>query len=127
MTDRPGLSRRERQIMDILFAQEGATVAEVCAALPDPPTDKAIRRLMHILEEKGHVRRRQRGREFVYIPKQSRKSAGSRAFQHVLDTFYGGALDAALAAHLTKRQTEMDPAELARLEQLIEDARKQGR
>ena len=127
MTHFAKLSRRERQIMDILYAKGGATVMEVCRELPNPPTDMAIRRLMHILEEKGHVKRRKQGREYVYSPKQSKKRAGATAFQHVLDTFFEGAIDEALASHLTKKESNLSDEQLERMIQLIEQARKQGR
>lgn len=113
--------------MDILYARGGATVMDVCRDLPDPPTDMAVRRLMHILEEKGHVRRRKRGREFLYLPKQSKKRAGVAAFQHVLDTFFEGALDEALASHLAKKETDVTPKQLERILQLIEQTRNEGR
>ena len=93
MAEPSQLSRREREIMDILYALGGATTMEVVGAMKDPPTDKAVRRLLHILVEKGHVRRRQRGREVVYVPKQPKKRAGLKALQHVIDTFFEGALD----------------------------------
>lgn len=121
------LSRRERQIMDILYARDGATTMEVWREMPDPPTDMAIRRLLHILEEKGYVRRRKRGREFVYLPKRSKRQAGRDALQHVLDTFFGGALDDALAAHLTQKESDVSPDQLRRIQELIEQAREEGR
>jgi predicted transcriptional regulator len=82
-----GLSRRERQIMEIVFAREQATALEVVAALPDPPTKTAVRTLLRILEEKGHLKHVQRGREFVYQPTQPRLRAARSAFQRVLKTF----------------------------------------
>ena len=127
MPNGPKLSRRERQIMDILYAHGGATTMEVWRDLPDPPTDMAVRRLLHILEEKGHVRRRKRGREFVYVPKRSKGTAGKAAFQHVLDTFFEGALDEALAAHLAKKQSNVSPEQLQRIQDLIDKARQEGR
>ena len=83
MTD-TRLSRRERQIMDILFAREEATVLEIQERLPDPPTPMAIRRMLQILEEKSQVRRRKEGRGFVYMPKQTRRRAGAKALSHWL-------------------------------------------
>lgn len=126
MSDLSELSRRERQIMDVVFAQGEATVNQIAAALPDPPTVMAVRRMMHILEEKGFLKRRQDGREVIYGPKQSKEGAGKKALQHVLDTFFGGALDEALAAHLNSRDT-MSEDQLSRIKQLIEQARKEGR
>jgi predicted transcriptional regulator len=121
------LSRRERQIMDILYANAGATVMEVCRELADPPTDMAVRRLMHILEEKGHVKRKKRGREFVYIPKLSKARAGAAAFKHVLDTFFVGAIDEALSSHLARKESNVTPEQLDRIRELIDKARKEGR
>jgi predicted transcriptional regulator len=126
MAKRTHLSRRESQIMDILFAKGEATVRQIQAELPEPPTDMAVRRLLHILEEKGHLRRRRQGREVVYIPKQSKQRAGSNAFQHVLDTFFGGAVDEALATHLASREAISDE-QLLRMQELIKKARHEGR
>ena len=126
MSDASEPSRRERQIMDVVFAQGEATVNQIAAALPDPPTAMAVRRMMHILEEKGFLKRRQDGREVIYSPKQSKERAGKKALQHVIDTFFGGALDEALAAHLTGRGA-VTPEQLARMNQLIDQARKEGR
>ncbi len=127
MTQEVQLSRREREILNILYAQNGATTMEVVGVMADPPTDKAVRRLLHILEEKGHVRRRQRGREVVYVPKRSKKLAGTNALQHVLDTFFGGALDDALAAHLAKKEVSISSDELQRIKRLIDETREEGR
>ncbi|RYD47886.1 MAG: BlaI/MecI/CopY family transcriptional regulator [Verrucomicrobiaceae bacterium] len=126
MSDPTELSRRERQIMDLVFAQGEATVNQITSALPEPPTAMAVRRMMHILEEKGFLKRRQDGREVIYSPKQSKERAGKKALQHVLDTFFGGALDEALAAHLTGRDA-VTKDQLARINELIEQARKEGR
>jgi predicted transcriptional regulator len=122
------LSRRERQIMDAVFALGGeATVNQVVGAIPSPPTPMAVRRMMHILEEKGHLRRRARGREVVYLPRQARGTAGRRAFERVLETFFGGSLEEALAAHLHSRKDRVSAEERARLVALIEQAQKEGR
>jgi predicted transcriptional regulator len=122
------LSRRERQIMDAVFALGGeATVNQVARAIPSPPTPMAVRRMMHILEEKGHLRRRERGREVVYLPRQARGTAGRRAFARVLETFFGGSLEEALAAHLHSRKDRVSAEERARLVALIEQAQKEGR
>jgi len=126
MSTSPDLSRRERQIMDLLFAKREATVRQIQAELPDPPTDMAVRRMLHILEEKGHLRRRQEGREVVYAPAQSRERAGMNALQHVLNTFFGGAVDEALAAHLTDKEA-VTPEQLARMRKMIDQARKENR
>jgi predicted transcriptional regulator len=121
------LSRRERQILDILYRLNEATVNQVCEGLPDPPTPMAVRRMMHILEEKGHVKRREEGREVVYAPRQTRDKAGRNAFDRVLATFFGGSLEDALAAHLLSRKTKVTSEERDRLVKLVEQARKENR
>lgn len=114
--------------MDVLHAAGSATVLQVQAQLPDPPTDMAVRRLMHILEEKGHVKRLgKEGREVMYAAALSKPRAGLKALRHVLDTFFGGAMDEALAAHLTRKDTSLTDEQADRLQQLIEEARKEGR
>jgi predicted transcriptional regulator len=126
MSNATDLSRRERQIMDLIYARGEATVRQIQAELPDPPTDMAVRRMLHILEEKKHLRRRQEGREVVYLPAQSKAKAGRNALRHVVDTFFGGALDEALAAHLTSKES-LSEDQLARIEKLIDQARKDNR
>ena len=116
------LSRRERQIMDAVFALGEATVNKVVETIPSPPTAMAVRRLMHILEEKGHLRRRQSGREVIYAPRQTKGKAGRRAFERVLETFFGGSLEEALAAHLHSRNDRVSADERERLIALIEQA-----
>lgn len=121
------LSRRERQIMEILFARGEATVLQVTEALPDPPTTMAVRRMLHILVEKGQIQRRPEGREMVYAPRERKVKAGAGALQRVLETFFGGSLEEALAAHLLARKAGVSTAERDRLVSLIEQARKEGR
>jgi predicted transcriptional regulator len=127
MTDFSTWSRRERQIMEILYAAGGATVMQVVGQLPNAPTDKAVRRLLQILEEKGHVQRRKVGREFVYRPIQSKKQVGKKALQRLLDAFFDGALDKAFAVHLGSKEAKLDDEQLDRMLELIESARKKGR
>ena len=122
-----GLSRRERQMMDIIFAQGGATAVEVLERLPDPPSRTAVRTLLRILEEKGHLKHVQRGREFVYQPTQPRLRAGRSAFQRVLQTFFDGSLEQAVAAHLADSSANLSAEELKRLAGLIHQARNQGK
>jgi BlaI family penicillinase repressor len=116
------LSRRERQIMDIIYSLSEASVNQVLERLPDPPGRTAVRTLLRILEEKSHVSHRRSGREFIYLPSRPRVRAGISAFQHVLDIFYNGSLEKAVAAHLSDAAL-IDEAELARLEELIEQAK----
>ena len=120
-------SRRERQIMDAVFALGEATVNQVVESIPSPPTAMAVRRMMHILEEKGHLRRRENGREVVYAPRQTKGKAGRHAFEQVLETFFGGSLEEALAAHLHSRKDQVSADERERLIALIKQAEQEGR
>ncbi|MHB8860792.1 MAG: BlaI/MecI/CopY family transcriptional regulator [Pirellulaceae bacterium] len=121
------LSRRERQIMDAVFLLGKATVNQVVETIPSPPTAMAVRRMMHILEEKGHLRRRGSGREVVYVPRESKGKAGRSALENVIATFFGGSLEEALAAHLHSRKDAVTPDERERLIALIEQAKQEGR
>jgi predicted transcriptional regulator len=127
MPETSELSRRERQIMDAVFALGEATVNKVVEIIPSPPTAMAVRRMMHILEEKGHLRRRESGREVIYFPRQAKAKAGRHAFERVLETFFGGSLEEALAAHLHSRKNQVSADERERLIALIEQAQQEGR
>lgn len=128
MADSTQLSKRERQIMDVIYAHGEATVTQVLAGMPDPPVRGALRTHLKILENKGHLTHREKGREFIYRPTQPRGQAGRSALGRVLDVFFGGSLESAVAAHLTdpRRAGKLSPEELERLSKLIEEARKQG-
>ena len=119
------LSRRERQLMDILYSLGKATTEEIRERMEDAPTGNAVRTLLQILEEKGHLRRTKDGKEYTYEPTQSRARAGLKAFQHVLETFYEGSIEKALTAHLTRNQEDLTPEDFERLKQLIESRRKE--
>jgi predicted transcriptional regulator len=121
------LSRRERQIMDVIYAKGIATAAEVQATLPDPPSKTAVRTLLRILETKGHLTHAQDGPRYVYRAVRSRERVGRSSLRRVLDTFFGGSLERAVAAHLTGSTTELSPEELKGLSQLIHQARKKGK
>src|SRR5688500_18642672 len=95
------LSKRERQLIDVVYAHGAATVSQVLAGLTDAPMRGALRTLLRILERKGHLTHRQVGREFVYRPTQPRGQAGRSALGRVLDVFFGGSLESAVAAHLS--------------------------
>src|SRR4051812_16358458 len=120
-----GLSNRERQIMDVIFASPGgeATASQVLATLPDPPTRTAVRTFLTILEQKGHLSHRKIGREFVYRPTQPRGRAGRSAMRRVLDVFFEGSLEKAVAAHLAEPGAKLSPDEAKRLAELIRKAR----
>jgi predicted transcriptional regulator len=127
MAESSDLSRRERQIMEAVFALGEATVNMVVESIPSPPTTMAVRRMMHILEEKGHLRRKTQCREVVDAPRQTKAKAGRHAFARVLDTFFGGSLVEALAAHLHSRKDQVSAEERQRLIALIQQAEKEGR
>ena len=121
------LSRRERQIMDAVWQRGEATVTDVVQMIDDPPTRTSVRTLMRILEEKGHLSHRVDGREFVYRATKPRQRVGQRAMKRVVQTFFGGSLRDALAAHLADPSADLSDDELARLDQLINEARKGNR
>jgi predicted transcriptional regulator len=126
MNGEPHLSRRERQILDALHAKEAAGVAEIRAAIPDPPSYSAVRALLRILEEKGHVRHQQDGARYVYLPCVSRKAASRSALKRVLATFFGGSVDHAVAALLDASDKKLSEAELKKLQVIIKQAERKG-
>lgn len=117
------LSRRERQIMDILFARGKATAAEVLEGLTDPPSYSAVRALLRILENKGHVRHERDGVRYVYVPIQARTWAARSALSQVVQTFFGGSVEKAVATLLSTDDTHLTDEELERLGELIEQAK----
>src|SRR5438034_268690 len=121
------LSRRERQIMDVIHAKGRATAAEVLAAMPEPPSYSAVRALLRILEEKGHVRHRRQGARYVYVPRVSPAIARRSALKRLVSTFFQGSVAQAVAALLETADTQLSDEELKRLEQKIQQARKEGR
>ena len=121
------LSRRERQIMDFLFRTSRATAAEVMEGLPDAPSYSAVRALLRILEQKGHIRHEEEGRAYVYMPLQRRDSARQSALSHLLKTFFDNSAEQAVAALLAIKGEKMSAAELERMAKLIEGAKKEGR
>ena len=120
------LSRRERQIVDILYAQGQATAAEVQAALPDPPSYSAVRAMLRILEEKGHVRHQQDGPRYVYLPTVARENAKKSALRHMLQTFFDGSAEEAISALLDDQSARLSDAEHDRLARIIQQARRTG-
>jgi len=120
------LSRRERQIIDILYARGRATSAEVQELLPDPPSYSAVRAMLRILEDKGHVRHQQDGPRYVYLPTVARDNAKRSALKHLLQTFFDGSAEQAISALLDDSSARMSDAELDRLASLIDQARRPG-
>jgi BlaI family transcriptional regulator, penicillinase repressor len=120
----PSLSRRERQIMDVLYRTGRATVADVRAQLPAAPSYSAVRTMLRILEEKGHVRHDFDGPRFVYIPTVTRDKAKRSALKHLVNTFFEGSATQVMAALVDMSPQTLDDDEIARLRQIIDDARK---
>jgi len=118
-----GLSRREREILDILHANGQATASEVHESLPDAPTYSAVRSTLRILEEKGHIRHQEDGKRYVYVPTEPRQHAGESALRQVMQTFFGGSLESAVRTFLSDRETSISDEELERLRTLIEQKR----
>ena len=121
------LSRRERQIMDVIYARGEATAAEVRQELPDPPSYSAVRALLRILEDKGHLRHTQEGNRYVFSPTVPRERARKSALRHVLQTFFEGSPASAMAALLELEDLDLSAEEYERLAARIEQARKEGR
>jgi BlaI family penicillinase repressor len=120
------VSRRERQILDILYQHGRASAAEVQQALPDPPSYSAVRAMLRILEEKGHIRHEQDGPRYVYRPTVARDNAKRSALRHILQTFFDGSAEQAISALLDEPSSKLSSAELDRLARLIDQARNSG-
>jgi predicted transcriptional regulator len=122
----PRMSKREREIMDVIYRLGRANAAEIHAQLPEAPTYTTVRGLLRILEQKGHVRHEQDGQRYVYVPSTPREDAGASLLTHVVRTFFDGSPSKAMAALLGTGDARSE-AELERLEQLIEQARRRRR
>lgn len=121
------MSRREREIMDVIYRAGRATAAEVMAGLADAPSYSAVRALLRVLEEKGHLRHEEEGPRYVFVPTVPRERARQSALRQILHTFFDGSTEQAVAALLDLPSTRLSDAELDRLTRLITDARKEGR
>ena len=121
------LSKRERQIMDVVYALGGATATQVLRQMEDPPSRSAVRTFLKILEQKGYLRHKQVGQEYLFQPIQPRRNVGKSALKRVLDVFFSGSLESAVAAHLLDPKSDVSDEELQRLSSLISQARKKGR
>ena len=121
------LSRRERQIMNIIYRRGRATAAEVLDDLPDPPSYSAVRALLRLLEQKGHLMHQQDGARYVFKPTVSRERARQSALSQVVRTFFDGSTAKAVAALLDLSRSKLSEDELDRLADMIDEARKEGR
>jgi predicted transcriptional regulator len=119
------LSRRERQIMDILFRRSRATAAEVMADLPGTSTYSTVRTQLRVLEEKGHVRHDEDGNRYVYLPVVARRAARKSALKHVVETFFDGSAEKVVEALLGGEATKLTDDDLARIAALVARARKE--
>jgi predicted transcriptional regulator len=122
-----GLSRRERQIMDVVYRRGQATAAEVLSDLPDPPSYSAVRAMLRVLEEKGHLRHEANGPRYVFLPTVPREKARRSALRQLVQTFFEGSTEQTVAALLDLSGSRLSDAELDRLSKLIQQARKEGR
>jgi BlaI family transcriptional regulator, penicillinase repressor len=121
------LSRRERQIMDIIYQRGQATAAEVLESLPNPPGYSAVRAMLRLLEEKGFLTHDQDGPRYVFVPTLAREKARKSALKQMLQTFFDGSTEEAVAALLDISRPQLSKDELDRLSAMIEDAREKGR
>jgi predicted transcriptional regulator len=128
--DKPGkdgFSRREREIMDVLYRLGKASAAQILEQLADPPTYTAIRTHLTILEKKGHVRHASDGTRYIYEPLVAREQMGRHAIDSLLQTFFDNSVERAVTALLSREDIAMSRDELDRLSRLIENAKKEGR
>ena len=126
-TDAPQLSRRERQIMEIVYELGRATSAEVRAHMADPPSYSAVRAMLRILEEKGHLRHEQDGPRYIFLPTVPREEASETALRKLVRTFFGGSPEGAMAALLDLESERLDEEALGRLSELIDEAKREDR
>jgi BlaI family transcriptional regulator, penicillinase repressor len=122
-----GFSRREREIMDVLYRLGRGSAAQILDEMADPPTNTAIRTLLSILEKKGHVRHASDGTRYIYEPSVAREQMGRRAIDSVLTTFFDNSVERAVTALLTRKDAAIPQEDLERLSRLIEKAKKEGR
>ena len=127
MAKRTELSRREREMMDIIYEAGRATAADVRDAMGSPPSYSAVRATLRVLEEKGHLKHRQDGPRYVFLPTVPRDRASRSALRHLMKTFFDGSDHNSVAALLDLQASHLSREELARLTGLIEEAKKQGR
>ena len=120
------LSRRERQIMDVIYRMEKATAVDVMEKMPDPPSYSAVRAMLRVLEEKGHLKHEQDGPRYVFSPVVARDTARRSAMKHLVRTFFDGSTESAVAA-LLMNESRLSKVELERLSGLIEKAKTEGR
>src|SRR6266571_1652328 len=122
-----GFSRREREILDILYQRGRASATEVRDAMRDAPSNSAVRTLLRVLEEKGHVRRRAEGLKYIYLPAVAKEKAKRTAVKHLLETYFDGSSEEIVAALLDVSSTRLTRQELDRMTEMIEKAKREGK
>ena len=127
MKTQKNLSRRERQIMDIIYEMKEATALQVLDRLPSPPSYSAVRALLRVLENKGHLAHRQDGSRYIYTPLLAKEKASRRALSHLLKTFFDNSTEDAVAALLDISEDSLSEEDYRRLVNLVQKARKEGR
>ena len=125
-SDPAGLTRRERQIMDILYRRGRATATEVMDELPGNPHYSTVRTQLRVLEEKGHVTHEEQGLKYVYVPATPRRAARKSALRHLVDTFFDGSAEQVVAAVLGGEGAKLSDEELDRIAELVDRAKKEG-
>lgn len=121
------LSRREREIMDIIYELSEATAAQVLNHMHDPPSYSAVRALLRVLEEKGHLSHKQDGPRYIFLPTLPREEARQNALKHLLKTFFDDSTEKAMAALLDISEDKLSPEDYLRLAKMVENARQEGR
>jgi predicted transcriptional regulator len=127
MKTKDPLTRREREIMDVLYRTGEATASDVMAALPDSPSNSSVRTILRILEEKGHIVHVRDGMRYIYKPKVNREKARRSALNHLVSTFFGGSTEEVVSTLLDEQSGKLSEEQLESLATLIERTRKEGR
>ena len=127
MSTAGNLSRRERQIMDILYQRGKGSASEVREAMEAAPGYSAVRAMLRVLEEKGHVKHQAEGLKYVYVPVVARDKAKRSAVKHVMETFFNGSAEQIVAALLDVSSTRLTREELDRMSEMIEQAKREGK
>jgi predicted transcriptional regulator len=121
------LTRRERQIMDVIYRHGRATAAEVQQGMPEPPSYSAVRATLRLLEEKGQLSHLREGQRYVYLPTTPRSEAGQTALERLVSTFFAGSVERVVSTLLDSESLDLTEDELSRIAEMIEAARREGR
>ena len=121
------LTRREREIMDILYRLGRASAQEVLQGMAEPPSYSAVRALLRLLEERGHVKHVEDGARYVYLPAVTRSEARRKALSHVVATFFGGSVEQAMLTLVESSRSKLSAGELERLSEIVERAKMEGK